>query len=80
MATRRVPAAGRGQPGELAAVGCWGGCWVSGCWGGCWPGVKGEREMVEQLARALGGVKGAPAGMEELFRAAASGVKEQGKR
>jgi len=33
--------------------------------------------LVNQLARAMGGIEGAPEGIEQLFRAAATGVKEK---
>lgn len=48
-ATASVP----GGPGELAAVGCWGGCWVSGCWGGCWPGLSADVDIREQVLKQL---------------------------
>ncbi len=78
MATRRTSGSSRARATAAARAGCWGGCWPGGCWGGCWPGVRGtDPELVNQLARAMGGIEGAPEGIEQLFRAAATGVKEK---
>jgi len=81
MGVKNVPNPGKpqGPGGDLAAVGCWGGCWSGGCWGGCWPGVTAEPELIESVARALGDVPGAPPQLGEMLRTATRGVQKGGQ-
>ena len=75
MPVERSARPGRGS-GGAQAIGCWGGCWPGGCWGGCWPGLKADPEILEAVAKSLGGVEGAPPEMSEFFKGAAEAARK----
>ncbi len=77
MATERSRPAPGGR-GDLAAVGCWGGCWYGGCWGGCWPGVEADPEIVVAVSRSLSSVGNAPEDLGRLFQALGESAKRKG--
>jgi hypothetical protein len=75
MAVSRSRPSTGGQ--DLAAVGCWGGCWYGGCWGACWPGVAAEPEVLSAVSRSL--ADGAPEEMGSVFRALADTLAERSR-
>ena len=65
-----------GETGDLAAVGCWGGCWYGGCWGACWPGVTAEPEGLSAVSRSL--ADSTPEEFGNVFKALADVMVERG--